>query len=288
MKKVLTICLSPVIQKTLIFKNITIGSVNRTNEYYKSISGKGINVSRALRNKGVSIQHLTQLGGYSKKWFLQQAKKEGLKISWVNSYSEIRNCYTLLDSPKETTELVEETPKVHKKTNKKLISKMKSIVKKNDIIVISGSKAKGYSDNIIPGIVKIAKANKKCIVLDIVGEDLRRSLQYNPDYIKINKDEFYETFNDSFSNVSKELKKNGTTIIITDGINEILYRNDLEVKKYTPNINNSPVNTTGCGDTFCAGMVYSLINNGSIDDLIKTGAKWGYLNSMTIIPGDVK
>lgn len=288
MKKVLTICLSPVIQKTLIFNRLEIGSVNRTNEYYKFIAGKGINVTRALLCKNADVQHITQLGGHSRKWFLKQAKKENLKIKWVDSKSEIRSCYTLLNPTKDTTELVEEAPKVHNNTNLKLIKKLKSIIKSKDIVVISGSKANGYKDDIIPEIVKISKNNNKCVILDVTGEDLKNSIKYKPNYIKINRDEFDKTFTQNYDDVSKELKNNGITLIITNSKSEILYRDDIGVKTYSPPIIDSPLNTTGCGDAFSAGMVYSLINNDSISELVKTGAEWGYLNSMTITPGDIK
>lgn len=287
MNRVLTICLSPVIQKTLKFKKIDTGEVNRTAETYTSISGKGINAARALSQRDIRVGHLTQLGGVNKRWFLKQCKSESIKIHHINSLSEIRTCYTLLTNDDSTTELVEECPHVNIKSGDKLIRKFNRVVKSYNYILISGSTAKGYPKDIISKLIKVAKDLNKTVILDITGDNLKDALKYKPDYIKINEDEFNYTFMDEFSIIAKELFSQNINLIVTNGASDIKYYSGEKVKYLKVKKNLNPENTTGCGDTFNAGFIYSLLKEESFEESLKTAKEWAYLNSKTLIPGDL-
>lgn len=288
MARVLTICLSPGFQRTMKLKKLNIGDVNRIQELYFSISGKGINISRALTEKGVDNICLCHLGRSSKKEFLREAKEEGLKLASILTKRHIRTCSTILEDDGTTTEIVEESIKVSKTTCFRLFTKFKRLVKKCEIVAISGSKSKGYPSWIIPKMVEISKKLGKAVVLDIVGDDLSNSIRFKPDYIKINREEMINTFNESFIEVSKKLIKDGIKLIVTGGSGEILYlKNNREIK-YQPRINPSPINTTGCGDAFTAGLISSIIKNRGIEEVIKRGSELGYLNTLTPIPGSIK
>lgn len=287
MRKILTICLSPVIQKTLRFQNIETEEVNRTSETFTCIAGKGINSARALSQKGLKVGHLTQLGGYNLKWFIKQGKLENIKIHYINSYSDIRNCYTLLTNEGSTTELVEECPKVNNNCEKRLLKKFEKVIHSYDYILLSGSTAKGYSKDVIPQIVKRAKELNKVVILDIVGDCLLTSIKYNPDYIKINQNEFERTFKEEFGIIAEKLYSNGVSLIVTNGIKDIKYFDGKRVIEIETVKNSNPVNTTGCGDSFNAGLIFSLTQGNNLPDSVQTGVYWGFLNSKTILPGDL-
>lgn len=288
MARILTVCLSPGFQRTLKLKKLNIGEVNRIPELYFSISGKGINISRALTEKEFENISLCHLGRSSKKEFLRQAKKEGVKIAPIPTKGHIRTCSTILESDGTTTEIVEESIKVSKTTGFRLLSKFKRLVKNCEIVAISGSKAKGYPSGIIPKMVEISKKLGKTVVLDIVGDDLTNSIKQKPDYININREELKNSFNESFLEVSSKLIKDGIKLIVTDGSREISYLKESKEIRFQPRINPSPVNTTGCGDAFTAGLISSIIENRGVEEVIKSGSDFGYLNTLNPIPGSIK
>jgi len=139
----LTICLNPTLQKTLRFSSITPNAVNRTGVHRLDVSGKGINVTRVLVQLGKKAVHLTQLGGVMRPLFLSLCEQDGLSVEWVESGSQIRFCYTVLnETDGSVTELVEESEAVSAGTEKLLLEKFDSIIQDVSLdlkcVIISG------------------------------------------------------------------------------------------------------------------------------------------------------
>jgi 1-phosphofructokinase/tagatose 6-phosphate kinase len=308
----LTICLNPVLQKTLCFSSVVPGTVNRTGKYRLDVSGKGINVTRVLTQLGKKAVHLTQLGGHStmRPLFLSLCELDGLSVEWVESESQIRFCYTLLtENNYNITELVEEAEPVGTGTEKLLQEKFDSLLTGQGFscMIVSGTKAAGFSDAVIPLMVQKVKEKGLKVILDIRGKDLLDSLQFKPDIVKPNLFEFASTFapdlirdNDfSFDNpqagerIKSAMldlnKKFGSCILLTDGSRKIrvvesytgYYEMDIPLELQLTN----PVNTIGCGDAFTAGLASALEDGANFKEAITEGIRCGALNAGFIKPG---
>jgi len=281
----LTVCLNPTIQKTLRYSSVTPGAVNRTEVHRFDASGKGINVTRVLTQLGKKAAHLTQLGGVMRPLFLSLCKQDGLCVKWAESNSEIRFCYTVLnDSDGSVTELIEESQCVDAETEGRLL-------KKFDLtgcryLIISGTKAAGFSDSVIPVMARRAKEKGIRIILDIKGNDLIECLKLEPDIVKPNLEEFKATFK---TKPAKEIlldtaQKYNCRIILTNGSGKILaaeknnyYEIDFPAVK--------AVNTTGCGDAFTAGLASALYDGAGFREAINEGCRCGALNAALEKPG---
>ncbi|MCL2810236.1 MAG: PfkB family carbohydrate kinase [Treponema sp.] len=313
----LTVCLNPTLQKTLQFSSVTSGAVNRTGEHRLDVSGKGINVTRVLTQLGKKAVHLTQLGGDMRPLFLSLCEQDGLDVQWVESNSQIRFCYTLLtENDNCVTELVEESQTVDPQTEPKILDKFDNLLENNSSLkssslrlanlrfdasarglshlIISGKNAAGFSDNVIPYMVKKAKEKGLFVILDIRGNDLINSLKYEPDVIKPNMEEFIATFGIGTNDPQKlrELvleiaQKHNCRIILTNGDKKILAAEkenfyEIEVPKV------KAVNTIGCGDAFTAGLASALENGADFKTAINEGIRCGTLNAGLIRPGVIK
>jgi len=125
----LCVCLNPVIQKTLVFKTIEPGEVNRTGNWRIDVAGKGIIPTRILTQLGEKAVHLTQLGGPTREWFLAMCAEDNIAIEWVESGALIRFCTTLIEeSTGRATELVEESLPVAPSTSDALVERFASLV----------------------------------------------------------------------------------------------------------------------------------------------------------------
>jgi len=295
----MSICLNPVIQKTVVLSQLTENQVNRSNEYYTDASGKGVNVSRVLTQLGEQVVHLTQLGGRFRDYFLSLTDSDKLTIEWGESFSEIRSCYTLLNKAhKSSTEIVEEAQPVEAGTGARIMELFKTLLPNFDALIISGTKAAGFSDRIFPEMVQLAKARSKIVVLDYRGRDLLNSLRYRPDIIKPNFLEFVTTFfpgnaetetrmlnlvRDKMLELYQEFQ---IITILTRGSHEILYVDAGKVKSvYPPKI--TPVNTIGCGDAFTAGFTAHWIRDRELEPAIQHGMECARKNALLLRPGVV-
>ena len=305
----LTVCLNPTIQKTLRFSSIVPGAVNRTGVHRLDVSGKGINVTRVLSQLGKKAVHLTQLGGVMRPLFLSLCEQDGLSVEWVESGSEIRFCYTVLnESDGKVTELVEESDTVCAGTEQRLLEKFDTILGASPdlkCLIISGTKAAGFSNTVIPCMVRKTKERGLRVILDVKGKDLIESLQYEPDVIKPNLLEFAATFapdlvsdNDMIAEdaAAKEriksaildtAQKHNCRVILTNGSRKILaadkdksFEAEFEAVK--------AVNSTGCGDAFTAGLAAALEDGADFREAISEGARCGAKNAALVRPGVIR
>lgn len=290
-------------QKTILLENLYENEVNRSKEYYFTASGKGANVSRVLSQLGENVILLTQAGGFHKDLFVCKLESDGVPCSWVESQSEIRFCYTLLNRAKHTTtEIVEEAESVGLEVENEIYMKYCELLHNCHTLIISGTKAAGFSKDIYPKMVFDAKKIGKKVILDIKGEDLINCLEYQPDIIKPNYDEFASTFFDDYSFRENKVNDNehellksrmteiyelhGSTTILTRGKFGAMFWDGRELV-YIPAEQITPINTTGCGDAFTAGFG-SAWKTSNIYVSIQNGMEMAKRNALLIKPGVIK
>ena len=254
--------------------------------------------------------HLTQLGGPTRPLFLSLCEADSLCIEWVESNSPIRFCYTLInDADASITELVEESDNVEPGAEERLIKKFDSLLEGEkssfDFLIISGTKALGFSDKVIPLMVRKAKERGLKIILDVKGKDLIESLKYKPDIIKPNLYEFASTFapdliknNDLTGDedaVKEQIKaamldtckKYGCRVILTRGSRKT-WAADEKYFFETDFTAIKPVNPIGCGDAFTAGLASALGDGAGFKEAITEGLRCGALCAGLIKPGVIK
>jgi 1-phosphofructokinase/tagatose 6-phosphate kinase len=311
----LTVCLNPTLQKTLRFPSIFPGTVNRTGVHRLDASGKGINVTRVLTQLGKRAVHLTPLGGGLRPLFLSLCEQDGLSVQWVESESQIRFSYTLLTDAdgtlpngSEVTELVEESEPVHAGTEERLLEKFDELLTRTldlNWVIISGTKAAGFSDTVISAMTQKAKEKGLKVILDIKGKDLTESLKYEPDIMKPNLFEFATDFapelienNEltTIDDVAKERIKSAVLdmaqkykcrVILTNGSRKIIaadandfFEVDFQSVK--------AINSTGCGDAFTAGLAAAFEDGADFRKAISEGCRCGALNTALVRPGVVR
>lgn len=103
-----------------------------------------------------------------------------------------------------------------------------------------------------------ATSTSKCIYLEGILNKIT--------YLKCNKEEFNCLFNNkSLEEVIKLYPQ--INVIITDGQNDIIYNDQLEIKRKEV-IKIDSINTNGAGDSFSAGLVYGISNGYDINKCI--------------------
>lgn len=300
----LIVCLNPTIQKTIILNELKENEVNRSSEYRTDAAGKGVNTARILTQLGAAAVHLTQSGD-KEEYLRELIKKEKIALVTVPNTSYIRTCTTLINRQKNTvTEIVEESPAVDSGTEEKIFDLYKKLLLKTEYIIISGSKAAGFTDAVFPRMVNWAKSSGKTVILDYRGKDLLNSIPHKPDFVKINFPEFVSTFFSGYSigeheeNLElKELVKEkmkelfrvyGIKTILTRGSMPVLFINNEAVVKQESIHPVKVVNTIGSGDAVTAGIAFKLNQRKSLEEAVRFGIECGAKNAALPRPGVIK
>jgi fructose-1-phosphate kinase PfkB-like protein len=317
MKRVrfLVVCLNPVIQHSLVFEKLVVGEVNRSARHRVDASGKGINVARVLCQSGREATQLTQLGGPTRDWFLSMCEADGLRVRWVESGSEIRTCTTVIDeSGSSATELVEEARPVAEGTEARLLDAYEEELARCETVIVSGTKAAGFSDALVPAMARLAGERGASLILDIKGKDLVGSLPFRPLVVKPNLEELLQTYapdkaealrrgspapeasgglesdalRDFVASVGREYwDKWGTRLVVTRGTAPTLYWDGSGLREQ-PVESVRALNPIGSGDSFTAGLAAILAEGGSLAEAVAEGSRLGALNALQLKPGSLK
>lgn len=290
MESILTIGLAPAFQKVLVFPSLRENEVNRAVSCTCVASGKGINVTRVLAGLDRPSTNITQLGGPGREEFLKLCRAEGISVRYFLSSSPIRTCTTLINEEKGTsTELVEEAAEVENEASDGIFKLFEDEIDKHAAVIISGTKAKGYSDDLIPSIVKKSTEKGKLTVLDIKGNDLLGSIPFRPSVIKPNLSEFCSTFSiagdvreaEDNSGLRDAVEKTMRMLYDEYGVCTVISRGrfatwifDGRAFQSVENTLSLPVvNTIGCGDTLTAVMTDRLLEGRSLEEAVREGMR---------------
>ena len=343
MKHILCICLSSTIQRTVSFKTFTKKEVNRSLSYVEHASGKAINSARVLNQleKGC-VTAICPLGVQNADYFLNLAKNDELELSYVLIPGNTRICWTLLDkSDSSTTELVVGEKEITEDDERtapdealpveaaeiKLLKFIHEALDSADAVLLSGSRPKIWSNDLYAAIAGMAKDKGKLFLADYIGDDLKLTLKsVTPDIIKINDDEFIQTFMGDYNSDDKDAGKNKSSageknvhntaeqkssdgknvsadelkdavielsrklnniVVVTRGT-ESTFGADKGKFEECPIIKVNPVNTTACGDSFNSGFLYEYLKSGDFSLALKKGTWCAAKNAESGIPGSIE
>ena len=287
MLPVICVCLSATFQYTIVFDELKLNEVNRTEEHFITHSGKGINVARILCSEGIHSRVITHLGGPRTEEFLSLCLQNGIDVRYTPTTVPIRTSTTLVDKKTGTsTELLEETYEVPSSLTDSVQDVFRAELDNCSAVVISGSRPKGYRDDVYSSMARMASEKGLLTILDMKGKDLVACLEARPSIIKPNLQEFAETFlgktsvlenspnDDLFPSVREKAReifvKYGTKSVITRGRFDT-WVFDGEDLRIVANIDVPVVNTIGCGDTLSACMTASLLRGNSLIESVRYG-----------------
>lgn len=302
MKKILCICLSSTLQRTITFKSLNLTQVNRSEHYRLDASGKAINSARVLTQLEKSCATVVcPLGQKNLETFTDAAARDGLELCYVTIPGNTRECWTLLDSnAKTTTELVVGEPLLETEADKKTVAaaeiKMLKFINEAlpqvDAVLLAGSRPKIWSEDLYATICGMAHDKGKIFLADYIGQDMETTLKTCiPDIIKINEEEFRVTFSELNEMplekaICKKSRELNNIIVVTRGCDSTYAAAcgeffECSSEKVTA------LNTTACGDSFNAGFLYEYINTQNIQVALKKGTWCAARNAEREAPGTI-
>lgn len=295
MKKILCICLSSTIQRSVTFEKVQLEHVNRSEHYVEHASGKAVNSARVLNQleKGC-VKIICPLGENNAQHFLNLAQKDGLDISYVTIPGSTRICWTLLDRTSgTTTEIVVGEPMedISQQPEVKLLKLLVDFLPEIDAVLLAGSRPNIWSKDLYAAIAGMTKDAGKIFLADYIGDDLQLTLKsVTPDIIKINDEEFEKTFGVESVNlktaITEKSRELQNMIVVTRGCDSTYAAKNGEFFECPAEVV-KPVNTTACGDSFNAGFLHDYLNNGDFMKALQKGTWAAARNAESEIPGSI-
>ena len=295
MKKILCICLSSTIQRSVTFEKVQLEHVNRSEHYVEHASGKAVNSARVLNQleKGC-VKIICPLGENNAQHFLNLAQKDGLDISYVTIPGSTRICWTLLDRTSgTTTEIVVGEPMedISQQPEVKLLKLLVDFLPEIDAVLLAGSRPNIWSKDLYAAIAGMTKDAGKIFLADYIGDDLQLTLKsVTPDIIKINDEEFEKTFGVESVNlktaITEKSRELQNMIVVTRGCDSTYAAKNGEFFECPAEVV-KPVNTTACGDSFNAGFLHEYLNNGDFMKALQKGTWAAARNAESEIPGSI-
>lgn len=256
-----SITLNPSIDYIVELERFYEGELNRSSNDYFNVGGKGIMVSKLLTNIGVDNVALGFIGGFTGKYIVDWFDAQKMNQMFTNIAGDTR-INVKLKSGKES-EINGQGPIISKKEELEFLENMKSI-KKDDTVIISGSKSRGLENEIFDKIIDVCKSKEADFVIDTSGEDLAHAISRKPLLIKPNIDEIGELFGKKVTTkeeiipYGKECIKMGAKyVIVSMGAEGALFFDSKNVL-FSPKVEGELVNSVGAGDSMLAGFVGKL------------------------------
>lgn len=298
MSKIITITLNTAIDNITEIDKFKIGSVVKATAL-RVQSGKGINVSRAIASLNNSTIALGFVGTKELNFFNELNSKK-FKVRLLPVEDTTRMNVSIIDSKYN---LIIHTRALGYKLKEidieQLIKKMATILKKDDIVVISGSIPNKEVSNAYYKIIHYCKTKEVKIILDSSGTALKIGIKAIPDIIKPNLEELQELAKQKISSESqivsaaKKLNAGGIKlVIVSNGAKGIIATQKDETGYWKAFLKHKPSKfkglEIGCGDSLIAGISIGLLKSENIESLLKLAIGCATANLFTKTPGLIK
>ncbi len=275
-----TITCNPALDYVVHLDDVQLGAVNRIQKDSVQYGGKGINVSRMLKELSMDSVALGFVAGFTGRALEQGLRELGLHTDFVKMETGLTRINVKIKS-REESELNGSGPSPTEEDLAVFWSKLDTI-QKGDWVVLSGSCPKGLPQDFEKRILEYLHKKQVHTILDITGERLKQGCQAHPFLIKPNRQELEEICGYPVSawkcciQAAQELQKLGARNVLVSCGAEGAILLDEQGKYYQQEAAQGQVcNSVGAGDSMVAGVLTGLLKTENWDTALCLGAAAG-------------
>ena len=273
-----TLTLNPSIDYVLRIERFDDGQTIRSKSEEKYPGGKGIMVSKLLKNLGAKSINIGFLGGFTGEFIKNKLENLGIDQEFTKISDDSRiNVKLKYDTE---TEINAKGPQIKEEEIEEFLNYLDNL-NEDDFVVISGSIPKSLGDDFYRVIVNLLEMNNVRFALDTSGKKLFNLSAYRPFLVKPNKDELGEIFEDSIDSDEKIIKyarklidQGAENVIVSLGKDGSIFVDNNMAYKAKP-IEGKLINSVGSGDSMVAGYIYGYMRGLSKIDSYKLAIACG-------------
>jgi len=284
-----TITLSPSLDRTIDVEEFVYDDVNVILEEGRSAGGKGIDVSRVIRELGGASIALGFMGGYNGAEVEGRLTNEGIVCDFTRVSGETRTNITIRQRKKKMeTVLCAASAGVTQFDVTVLYNKIRQIPS-GSYVVVTGTVPPGVNDNFYAQIITTLKEKQVKVFLDADGELLKKGAQAGPYLIKPNIHEFGRLLDKNIKEHEEVLDQGAPCLNLIDFVVVSLgargalgFSREERVLATPPRTNVK--RSTGAGDALVAGMVFAFNEGASLKDALALGVACGTASTLNAGP----
>ncbi len=275
---IITVTMNPAIDKTVDLEHMEHGGLNRVNNVIMDAGGKGINVSKTIKELGGETIATGFVGGSGGILIKKVLQEQGIHSDFVEIKNEIRTNLKVVEADGYVTEFNEPGPVVSGEELELLTQKLLDYANKDALFVLAGSIPNGVGKDIYMTLTRKLREKGAKVFVDADGELFINSLEASPDIIKPNRHELEEYFHKDYRvdeteliSMGQELLKKGIGMIaVSLGQMGALFLSENKVLR-CPGIKVEAHSTVGAGDAMVAALSYGLNQGLPLEECAKLG-----------------
>lgn len=276
-----TVTLNPAVDHIVRLPVLESGETNRAAAESIHAGGKGINVSKILKNFGeesIALGFVAGFTGLEIERILQENNK--IRSDFIHLQKGFTRINTKIKADRET-EINGPGPDITQADAEHFMEKI-SEIKHGDIVFLSGSIPSSLGDDFYAEIMKALQEKRVAIVVDTIGEALRKTLPYRPLLVKPNVrelEDFFKTAIETREDIevyAKKMQNSGArNVIISMGGDGAYFLSEQGEASFLAAPQGKVIDTVGSGDSVVAGFVYAWKNGFSLQEAFQFGVCCG-------------
>ena len=282
-----TVTLNPALDRFIVVDQLLTEDTTRIQSETPYAAGKGIDVSRVIRELGGKGIALGLVGGY-----------DGLQLEGLLINAGVMNDLTRISGETRTNIILREQAKGRQyvisaagpevnATEIGLFYQNFNQIQDMDYLILSGSLPRGVSPNLYGQLILAGKKKGAFIVLDTDGKSLRESIEYQPTCIKPNTYELSRLAErelqteSEIKDVCEKIHQNGIPyILVSRGKKGLLLSSAKQkIKAVAPPV--AVDSTVGAGDSAVGGFVLAHSRGQDLADCVRLSCAAGTATAQT-------
>ncbi len=273
---IITVTMNPAIDKTVDIDTLEKGTINRIENVLYDAGGKGINVSKAIKELGGTSIATGFLGLNGSEMITKCLVENGIATSFVMVDGDTRTNLKIVEKMGPVTEFNEPGPVIEEINIEQMENKLLKYANEETIFVLAGSVPRGVPKSIYKEIIEKVVAKGAKVLLDAEGELFAEAIEAVPQIVKPNREELEAYFKcdhtateDEIVVMGKCLINKGIGMVVislgADGAimlvgNDVYKCESIDVKKHS---------TVGAGDAMVGAIAYGIDKNLSLEDILR-------------------
>lgn len=276
-----TVTLNPAVDLFITVDALRPGALHRVKTPVRYPGGKGINVSKMLRELGLPTRTTGFVGGANGRWLVAQLEEAGIPTEFIPIQNETRLNVKVIESGGQLTELNSAAPSIVPDEWTALERAVNQLAQPNRWLAFCGNLPEGCRADWYATAIAEAKRRGARTLLDASGAGLRMGVAAGPDVVKPNRAELADLIGRPLRTESEvveaaaALVASGVGMVaVSMGADGLLAVTDRQAVRVT--VPQVPVKSVvGAGDTVAAALLYAVCQGWPVEQAVRFAAAAG-------------